>query len=162
MQLTHNHKVEYKDSLQSKASTSTIFKLKNGWFAPFCPIFWWEGGEWHSLSMRRKKERSVVMVSLQDRESPPGTVVDSKGCFPFFRPSTGTMVCYTTNRFSSLISSSTFSGFAMCPSMPAFRDFSLSSSKALAEKARIFSLSPPGSFLMMDVASYPAKPQFVK
>ena len=32
---------------------------------------------------------------------------------------------------------------------------SLSSSKALAENAKIFSLSPPGSFRMMDVASYP-------
>ena len=60
---------------------------------------------------------------------------------------------YTTNRFNSFTRASIFSGLVMCPFIPAFKDFSLSSSKALAEKAMIFSLSPPGSFLRMPVAS---------
>ena len=59
-----------------------------------------------------------------DTESPPAWAQNMKK-----RMTPG----YTANRFSSLKSSSTFSGFAIWPSMPAFKDFSRSSSKALAE-----------------------------
>ena len=55
-------------------------------------------------------------------------------------------------RRSSDRNSLIFNGLEMWPFMPALRDFSLSSSKALAEKAMIFILSPPGSFRMAAVA----------
>ena len=53
----------------------------------------------------------------------------------------------------ALMNSVILRGLVMWPSMPARRDFSLSSSKALAEKAMIFSLSPPGRARMAAVAS---------
>ena len=114
-----------------------------------------------SSTDREARRAGVIkkIFSLFDRYRPKrGNPTDRapKGFIPIERyapKEISALSRYTPKRFSSLRSSFIFSGFAMCPFMPAFNDFSLSSSKALAENANIFSLSPPGSFRMMDVAS---------